>query len=521
MKTTRRIISTILAVCLLASLCCTAAFADDKDSAENELVIAIPTVYENSAASGDGFIIISENRGEPTSRYTLDKDSVKWYKWDGVNESTKTEITGKQFEVGYDYDFSFVINFEKKIDSEMDLDIKLQYGDGNLTIGGCKLNNIDMHDTYCAVYGSTGTLVNESSVVGVDTDSNWDDGNSIIIGGVNVYMSNLPQVGMKIDEASQGIFACDGAVIVDSVAWLKKNPEYVHVEETISDNGSSSTEGGAYNVSKYIPVTEEVFGKDTYAVDIVLRADKDVAVFADYLIATVNGMQAADVEMKGRDTCIVTFEFWELSDAVYLNIETAEPMVGAIASNMAYIANFNSNYYIDRNTVEWYRFAPEDENLTHAELVTGKEFEFGYRYAIELYIGVLSEDNVAEDAKLHILINGRDVEYTYTKEDKSMIRVYYVYDAYDMVNVDGDQAEGVDGAAPAYKIMDSVTVGDLSGDKKVEMTDVVELQRIIAKLAEITNSADRLAADTNGDGIINMEDVTTMQKYVAKLIEKL
>ncbi len=464
MKTTKRIISTILAVCLLASLCCTAAFAAD---------------------------------------LRLNDGSIKWHH------------TGS------------AVNDEDPANPDNPAD------------PANPDNPADPADNPVDPSANPDDPANPNPPEPNPADPALEG--VIILGGVNIYMSNLPQVGMKIEDASQGIFSCDGAVTVDSIAWLKANPEYVYTEDyedvihyaDMEDGGyadyyadmdageQADEEDSGYAVSKYIPVTEDVFGKDKYAVQIVLRAVKDVATFADYVIATVNGMQAADVEMKGTDTCIVTFEFWELSDAVYLNIETAVPMVGGIASNMAYIANLNSDYYIDRNAVAWYRFAVEDDKLENGELVTGQEFDFNYRYAIELYISDLSENETSEDAKLHILLNGRDVEYTYTNEDKSMIRVFYVYDAYDMVNVDGEQVKGLVDTAPVYKIMDSVTVGDLSGDKKVEMTDVVELQRIIAKLAKLTNSADKFAADTNGDGVINMEDVTTMQKYIAKLIEKL
>lgn len=62
-----------------------------------------------------------------------------------------------------------------------------------------------------------------------------------------------------------------------------------------------------------------------------------------------------------------------------------------------------------------------------------------------------------------------------------------------------------------------VVLGDVTGDGKVQMDDVVEIQKAIAKL--ITFSEDEIvSADVNFDGKNTMEDVVTIQKYIAKLI---
>ena len=62
-----------------------------------------------------------------------------------------------------------------------------------------------------------------------------------------------------------------------------------------------------------------------------------------------------------------------------------------------------------------------------------------------------------------------------------------------------------------------VILGDVDGDGFVTMTDVVMLQKAIAKLT--TFSEDQITiADVNFDSKNTMEDVVTIQKYIAKLI---
>ena len=68
---------------------------------------------------------------------------------------------------------------------------------------------------------------------------------------------------------------------------------------------------------------------------------------------------------------------------------------------------------------------------------------------------------------------------------------------------------------PAYA--DGVKLGDVDGNGDIAMTDVVSVQRYIAKLAEFTPDQVK-AADVDGNNEISMLDVVTMQRYIAKLI---
>ncbi|MCR5636779.1 MAG: leucine-rich repeat protein [Clostridiales bacterium] len=60
-------------------------------------------------------------------------------------------------------------------------------------------------------------------------------------------------------------------------------------------------------------------------------------------------------------------------------------------------------------------------------------------------------------------------------------------------------------------------LGDVNGDSDVNMEDVVQIQKHIAKLLELDPIRKRFA-DFNNSGDITMADVTTMQKYIAKLV---
>lgn len=62
--------------------------------------------------------------------------------------------------------------------------------------------------------------------------------------------------------------------------------------------------------------------------------------------------------------------------------------------------------------------------------------------------------------------------------------------------------------------------GDVDGDGKVAMGDVVNTQKNIAKLMEFDEATMKLADVDAPYGEITMTDVTSMQKYIAKLFDK-
>lgn len=60
--------------------------------------------------------------------------------------------------------------------------------------------------------------------------------------------------------------------------------------------------------------------------------------------------------------------------------------------------------------------------------------------------------------------------------------------------------------------------GDVNGDGKVSIDDVLMLQKFLAKMMDL-NPLQRAAGDVNGDGKITVDDVIMIQRYLAKEIE--
>ena len=63
----------------------------------------------------------------------------------------------------------------------------------------------------------------------------------------------------------------------------------------------------------------------------------------------------------------------------------------------------------------------------------------------------------------------------------------------------------------------TVTIGDVNGDSKVDITDATLVQQFAAELIELDENQKK-AADTNKDGKVDIDDATLIQKFVAELI---
>ena len=61
--------------------------------------------------------------------------------------------------------------------------------------------------------------------------------------------------------------------------------------------------------------------------------------------------------------------------------------------------------------------------------------------------------------------------------------------------------------------MTSVKKGDVNGDGKLNILDVLSVQRHILSLGSLSESG-KLAADVNGNGKIDIMDVLLMQKDI-------
>lgn len=65
----------------------------------------------------------------------------------------------------------------------------------------------------------------------------------------------------------------------------------------------------------------------------------------------------------------------------------------------------------------------------------------------------------------------------------------------------------------------TVKYGDVNGDEKVSMKDIMDVQKHIAYFITLKGDA-LIAADVTGDNQVSMKDVLTMQKYIARIISK-
>ena len=60
--------------------------------------------------------------------------------------------------------------------------------------------------------------------------------------------------------------------------------------------------------------------------------------------------------------------------------------------------------------------------------------------------------------------------------------------------------------------------GDVNNDRKIDLQDVVMIQRFIARLKKLYGN-DIIAADLDNNGSIDMNDVVLFQKYIADLTD--
>ncbi|HIZ83704.1 MAG TPA: dockerin type I repeat-containing protein [Firmicutes bacterium] len=63
-----------------------------------------------------------------------------------------------------------------------------------------------------------------------------------------------------------------------------------------------------------------------------------------------------------------------------------------------------------------------------------------------------------------------------------------------------------------------VSKGDVNGDGKIDITDVMGLCRILARqnIGEEPNDQELLRGDMNGDGFIRIEDVMSVCRVIAR-----
>ena len=66
-----------------------------------------------------------------------------------------------------------------------------------------------------------------------------------------------------------------------------------------------------------------------------------------------------------------------------------------------------------------------------------------------------------------------------------------------------------------YILLDSVLLGDANGDGNVNISDVTDIQRVVAEM-DTLDDLRKKAADINGDGVVMIDDATFLQTYLAE-----
>ena len=66
-----------------------------------------------------------------------------------------------------------------------------------------------------------------------------------------------------------------------------------------------------------------------------------------------------------------------------------------------------------------------------------------------------------------------------------------------------------------YILLDSVLLGDANGDGNVNISDVTDIQRVVAEM-DTLDDLRKKAADINGDGVVTIDDATFLQTYLAE-----
>lgn len=311
---------------------------------------------------------------------------------------------------------------------------------------------------------------------------------------------------------------------------------YDETSETYLSQGDTFVQGHDYEVRIAIQAQNDYF----FATN--SNNTPQVKVFINDKRAGIGNFAGANPEER----IILYYTFTnenEVVSAIELTNIT-EPVVGEYPNYTVLTAN--DSYWI--NGVFWV-------DVTDGKDVTMKEtdtFLEGHTYQIEVWLrtaaGYVFKTDTDGCLDVEVLINGNNADYIPAFSEISA-EVFYDFDAVvkdtttdttsdtttdsepdtDDTNTDSDtqtdtettddtdtQSE-TDTSTESDTDKADVILGDVDGDGFVTMTDVVMLQKAIAKL--ITFSDDEIVkADVNFDTKNTMEDVVTIQKYIAKLI---
>lgn len=140
-------------------------------------------------------------------------------------------------------------------------------------------------------------------------------------------------------------------------------------------------------------------------------------------------------------------------------------------------------------SIEYWCLEGNDEN----PLTSLDAFEAGKKYDVR--VKFIATNGYLFTDKTHFSLNGQEVTVESTNGTEAIVSKTF---------------ECADVAVEVLR-------GDVNGDEKITMEDVVIIQKGIAKLVDLKDN-EKLASDVNFDEKTTMEDVVLIQKYIAKLI---
>ncbi|MDD5923514.1 MAG: CehA/McbA family metallohydrolase [Clostridia bacterium] len=254
----------------------------------------------------------------------------------------------------------------------------------------------------------------------------------------------------------------------------------------------------------------------------------DVQAADEGLKFTIEGIVTSNASGYDKDTAFF--------DCIYAQDETAGINIFPVDGNFQIgqkirVSGVTASYNGERELkVSSISIVDESINLIKPELVSCKEAMSDEKLGSLLMVkGVVTELHNSSDGALEtIMVKDEDgnearifidgyIMSTYKGLDNIAVGMPISAIGLSSITVDTSAAE------PVYlhrlrvrNRSEIVFLGDPNLDGKVNMEDVVLLQRVIAELEDLPLGRDA-NADTTFDGKVNMEDVVSIQKYIANL----
>lgn len=246
----------------------------------------------------------------------------------------------------------------------------------------------------------------------------------------------------------------------------------------------------------------------------------------------------------GNSLSNVSYDYYLLSDAEISNDHvidvadhtcpdsyTGDNYWQDIASSIETISTSDKMYYFKNDGLLYSRSSStgavspitSSASMWYVWGSTGSYWQGCYASAA-MYKGVLLYNTPTQIYAVDTMTNKSTLVYTIPSSENGYL---YGLDYYNgVLTAEVRQAPGTDTTAHTItldltdKLPKTIMLGDVNGDKVINVADIVFIQRYVAKCATFT--ADQItAADVTADGKVNISDVVKLQKYISKMIHVL